>query len=169
MIRTRLTPEERGAVLGLRHDPTLTPPERDRVEMVLLSDAGWSPPAIATHLCYCPASVRRILRQFQHSGTAGLYRRHPGPPADMARRQKVETALKALLSQQRTWTASQLADALRKEDILLSTRQTRRYLRRMDSNWSRIGRTLGHKQDPKKAARAKRTLSVLKKKPPQGR
>src|SRR5215212_728753 len=86
MIRVQLTETERAAVRALRRDKELAPAERDRVEMVLLSDAGWSAPRIAGHLGYCAAAVRATLKRFGAAGTAGLRRGRPGPPKDAARR-----------------------------------------------------------------------------------
>lgn len=168
MIHVTLTPDQRDALQALRRDSTLTPSERDRVEMVLLSATSWSPPAIATHLGYCAASVRRILRQFLAQGIAGLRRKRPGPPPNTARRYRVEAALSDLLAQERAWTAAQLATALGQEGIQLSPRQVRRYLRQMDARYRRTARTLRQKQDPKRVARAQRTLAVLKKRLPLG-
>jgi hypothetical protein len=82
-------------------------------------------------------------------------------------REQVTAALDRLLDQDRTWTAAQLADALGKEGIALSTRQTRKYLGRMGARWLRTVRTLAHKQDPVKVARAEQTLGALKKGPTQ--
>ena len=53
---------------ALRHDTTLSPAERDRVEMILLSDAGWSPPTIADHLNYHAKTVRLVLKRFHERG-----------------------------------------------------------------------------------------------------
>src|SRR5690242_3817863 len=128
MIRLEVTEDERAAVQALRRDRDLEPAERDRVEMVLLSDAGWSPPRIAAHLGCCAATVRTVLKRFAASGSAGLRRGRPGPPKDEARRAQVTAALERLLEQDRTWTAAQLAEALREQGIALSTRQTRKYL-----------------------------------------
>ena len=164
MLRLRLPPDERTAVQVLRRDPSLSPAERDRVEMVCLADAGWSAPAIAAHLRYNPVTVRRLLRRFPQTGVAGLRRRPPGPPPDGARRAAVEAALDRLLDQDRTWTAAQLAVALRECGIHLSTRQTRKYLGRIAA-WRRTVQSLRHKQDSVKVERAKEVLGSLKKKP----
>src|SRR5215211_7783577 len=87
MIRVQLTETERAAVQALRRDKELAPAERDRVEMVLLSDAGWSAPRIAGHLGYCAAAVRATLKRFGAAGTAGLRRRtRRGAAKDAARR-----------------------------------------------------------------------------------
>jgi putative transposase len=165
MIRVTLTPEQRSAVQALRRDTTLQPAERDRVEMVLLSAAGWSPPGIAAHLGCHPATVRAVLTRFAAEGPASVRRARPGPPPDVARRERVEAALGALLDQDRTWTAAQLAAALGEAGIHLSTRQTRKYLSRIAA-WRRTAQTLRHKQDPRKVERATAVLTSLKKRPP---
>jgi transposase len=168
MIRLELTPEQRGAVRALRRDRMLRPAERDRVEMVLLSAEGWSPPRIARHLNCHPATVRQALKRFATEGTASLPWRRPGPPKDEGRRLQVCSALDRLLDQDRTWTAAQLAEALRSEGIALSARQTRKYLKLLGAGWRRTVSTLKHKQDPARAERAGRVLANLKKSPPKG-
>ena len=167
MIRLRLTEDERAAVQALRRDRDLAPAERDRVEMVLLSDAGWAAPRIAAHLGYCAATVRSTLKRFAAAGPAGLRRARPGPPKDEARRREVTAALDRLLDQDRTWTAAQLAQALGAEGIELSTRQTRKYLVGMGARWRRVQRTVRHRQDPAAVAHAERVLAALKKRPPR--
>lgn len=169
MINLTLTPEQRDAVQALRHDRTLRPAERDRVEMVLLSAAGWSPPRISRHLGCHPATVRQTLKRFATDGAAALRWRQPGPPKDAARRQQVCGALDRLLDADRTWTAAQLAEALRAEGITLSTRQTRKYLKLLGARWRRTVPTLKHKQDPTRVAQAGRVLANLKKSPPPAR
>src|SRR3712207_1379435 len=129
MIRLTLSADQQAAAQAARRDPTLTPLERDRVEMGLLSALGWSPPAIGQHLDYHPTTVRTALKAFQAQGLAGLWHHRPGPPPDLERRTQVTTALDQLLAQPRTWTARQLAQSLQEVGIHLSARQTRRYLR----------------------------------------
>src|SRR5690242_11682887 len=111
MLRITLTAEQREAVQALRRDPSLRPAERDRIEMLLLSEAGWVAPRIATHLGYSTATVRRFLHAFQSRGLAAVRRQRPGPPPDTVRRQQVQHALVGLLEQPRTWSARQLAAA----------------------------------------------------------
>ena len=165
MIRLTLTSDERAAVQALRHDATLSPAERDRVEIVLLSAEGWSPPRIGTYLGYHAATVRRLLIAIREDGLSSLRRRPPGPPPDTARREQVTTVLDRLLDQDRTWTSAQLAAALAEQGIVLSPRQARRYLRGMGVRWRRTVHTLKHKQDATKAERAQRVLGSLKQRP----
>ena len=168
MLRITLTPDQRAAAQTARRDPILTPLERDRVEMVLLSAGGWRPPAIAQHLGYHATTVRTALKAYTAHGLSGLWHQRPGPPPDVARREQVTRALDRLLDQPRTWTAAQLAQALRPEGIRLSTRQTRRYLQGMGAKWRRTVRSLRHKQDPAKVERAKSVLALLGKGRPRG-
>jgi transposase len=165
MIRVTLTADDEAAVQALRRDATLRPAERDRVEMVLLSAAGWSPPRIAAHLHCHAKTVRLVLVRFREQGVVSIHQRRPGPPPDTARRAQVTAALDALLAQDRTWTAAQLAAALRASGITLSTRQTRKYLQAIGARWRRTMRTLAHKQDSTKVARAEQVLTSLKKRP----
>ena len=167
MIRVTLTDPERTAVQALRRDPTLRPPERDRVEMVLLSATGWTVPAIADHLGYCAATVRTVLKQFTPTDLISLRRQRPGPPKDLARAEQVLAVLNRRLDEPRTWTARQLAHALQEEGIRLSTRQTRKYLKRVGANWRRTTRSLTHKQHPAQVEQAKRKLAHLEKRGPR--
>jgi transposase len=117
MIRVTLTDPERTAVQALRRDPTLRPAERDRVEMGLLSAAGWPVSAIAQHLGCCAATVRTVLKQFTPTDLTTLRRKRPGPPKDWARAAQVTAALNRRLDEPRTWTARPLAHALQEEGI----------------------------------------------------
>ncbi len=164
MIRLKLTPEQRADLQQLRRDRTLKPAERDRVEMTLLSDAGWAVPRIAEHLGYCAQTVRRVFAQLARTGPAGLRHHKPGPAPDVLRRERVEAALRQLLEQERTWTAGQLAVALADTGLPLSTRQVRRYLTGpgLRARWRRTKRTLDHKADPERVAAARADLETLK-------
>jgi len=164
-LRLSLTDPDRDAVRALRHDPTIRPLERDRVEMVLLADGGWSAPRIAGHLACHAATVRSVLKRFATEGVSCLRRAAPGPPPDMVRRRQVTDALTTVLGQDRTWTAAQLATALREQyGIVLSIRQTRKYLTRIAA-WRRTARSLRHKQDPQRADHAAQQLARLEAKP----
>jgi putative transposase len=165
MLRVTLTDDQQRELQQLRRDPTLSPLERDRVEIVLLAASGWSVPRIANHLGRCGPTVRTTLHRFAAGGPAGLRQQRTGPPPNTARRTQVTDALGRLLDQERTWTAAQLAAALAADGLALSTRQTRKYLQAMGARWRRVARTLQHKQNPARVARATAVLDSVKKRP----
>ena len=106
---------------------------RDRLEMVLLADAGWTAARIAEHLGSGYRTALDVLNDFRDRGREALVPRRRGPAPDAARREHVSGRLHELLSQDRTWTSAQLAEALHDHGIDLSPRQVRRYLRPMRS------------------------------------
>jgi putative transposase len=160
MLRTSLTDSQRSELHTLRRTD-LPAVARDRLEMVFLSDAGWSPPRIAAHLGRHPHTVRSALEGFRDRGTAAFSPDTPGPEPDHARRAEVTGKLSQLLAQDRTWTARQLAAALA---VGIGHRQTRRYLALLRAGYRRTAQTVDHKQDPNKVARAEGVLAGLKKK-----
>src|SRR5262245_55145205 len=162
MLRTSLTDSQREELQTLRRTD-LPAVARDRLEMVLMSAAGWSPPKIAEHLGRHPHTVRSALKGFASRGTAAFYPDAPGPDPDYARLAKVTARLSILLAEDRTWTSRQLADALG-PDVGIGHRQTRRYLALLKASYRRTAQTVGHKQDPVKVERAEVVLAGLKKK-----
>ena len=163
MIRIHLDETTRDELQGLRRQD-LPAKVRDRLEMVLLSAAGWSVPRIAKHLGCHHHTARAAIKGFLREGGAALWPDKPGPDPDLARREQVTSLLRELLGQDRTWTSRQLASALRPHGVGLSARQVRRYLKLMKAGYRRTASTLQHKQDPHKVARAEATLDSLKKK-----
>jgi transposase len=163
MLRIQLTDTQRTELQALRRT-ALPPVARDRLDIILLSDAGWSAPRIAQHLGCHPHTSRAALRGFAEQGTAAFYPDRPGPDPDHARRARVTALLADLLGQDRTWTSRQLAEALRPHGIDIGHRQVRRYLALLKAGYRRTAQTVGHKQDPQKVERAERVLGGLKKK-----
>src|SRR3954453_10512221 len=98
MLRTSLTNSQRAELHALRRTD-LPAVSRDRLEMVLLSAAGWSPPRIGQHLDRHPHTVRAALKGFAARGTQALYPDKPGPEPDHARRAQVTEHLAQLLGQ----------------------------------------------------------------------
>lgn len=162
MLRASLTESQRTELHALRR-ADLPAVARDRLEMVLLSAAGWSPPGIAGPVGRHPHTVRAALRGYAARGTAALYPDAPGPDPDHARRATVTATRAELLGQDRTRTARQLADALGPA-VGIGHRQTRRYLARLNAGYRRTAQTVGHKQDPTKVERAETVLTSPKKK-----
>ena len=158
MLRLTLTPAQAGALRALRRTP-LAPAERDRVEMALLSLRGWSPPALAEHFGYEVHAVRRILHAIAEGGAAAIAHKKTGPQPDLARRKRVEAALRTHLGETRTWDATQLQAALHQEGMTLSARQIQRYLHRLGGRYRRTKPSLRHRQDPEARERGRRCLA----------
>jgi len=167
MIRTKLDDATREQLQSLRQKP-LPPRTRDRLEMVLLSDAGWSAPRIAAHLGYCGQTVRDLLRAFLARGADALYPFRTGLGPDVEHRNRVTDELTRLLAEDRTWTSRQLAHALADRGIAMGARQVRRHLKRLGARYRRTAQSLTHKQAPVKAQRAGRILKNLKAKAAAG-
>lgn len=146
----------------LRRDRNLKPVERDRIEMIWLSDTGRSVPEIAEYLQCHPQTVRRLLARFAESGPGAIRQRAPGPEPNHVWREQVETALRSELAQPRVWSSRDLAIALRAHGINLSARQVRKYLHCLGAQYRRTARTLAHQQDPARVAAAQRELETLK-------
>jgi transposase len=164
MIRIPLDQSTRAELQALRR--TVLPAKvRDRLEMVLLCGAGWSPPRIARHLGCHPHTSRAVLKAFRDRGRPALWPDRPGPEPDEQRRQAVAEAVRSLLAQERTWTSRQLSATLAEQGIALGPRQVRRHLKGLKAGYHRTASTVSHKQDPAKVERAKAVLGGLKKKP----
>ena len=87
-LHASLTPDQRQALLDLRHDPDLRPRVRLRVEALLLSAGGLKVPQLAAYLDGCEATVRTLLHRFAERGlvavhpqSTGFPRPRPGAPA----------------------------------------------------------------------------------------
>jgi transposase len=163
MIHIQLDDATRAELQSLRCT-ALAAPVRDRLEMLFLSDAGWSPPRLADHLGYDPQTVRKILHGWHEHGRAILFPAKPGPKPDTARRDTILGHLTDLLGQARTWTSAQLADTLRRHGVTLGGRHVRRYLHQLKAGYRRTASPLQHKQDPAKVERARTVLENVKKK-----
>src|SRR3982750_1682405 len=116
MIRIHLDNATRDRLQALRRK-ALPPKVRDRIEMVTLSDAGWSAPRIADHLGHCGQTVRDLLRDFLGRRTEAL--RPPAPPPAPAPRAGGEGGRRRPPAEDRTWTSRQLAAALADRGIRL--------------------------------------------------
>jgi len=161
MIHVHLDDSTRDELQGLRRQD-LPAKVRDRLEMVTLADAGWKPARIAEHLGYSYRTVLNLLHDFGRRGRNAFFPRRRGPAPNLARRQHITASLRDLIGQDRTWTAGQLAEALRSQGVDLGPRQVRRYLKHLRAGYRRTASTVRHKQDPVKVTRAKAGLGNRK-------
>lgn len=156
MYRVDLTEAQREELRRRSREPGVMPRTRDRLEMVRLSDAGWSVPRIAAHLGICEKRLRHWIKTFLTDGFDALPDRpHLGqqsaltPPMEEAIRQEMRR-------QARTWTAAQVADWVAKQvGVRLTPDYLARRLKRARIAYKRTGRSLHHKQNPEEVAQKK--------------
>ena len=72
MYRIHLTDAHQSELLRLTRLGSLSPATRTRLEMVRLSDAGWSVPRIALHLHQHQQTVRSWIKAFLSGGFDAL-------------------------------------------------------------------------------------------------
>ncbi len=149
MYRVALTDAQRDELHRRAHAPDVKPRTRDRLEMVRLSAAGWSPPKIAAHLQISEKRVRHYLKAFLTGGFDALPDRpHPGMASPLT--PAMEEALRQeLRKDERTWTAEQLAEWVAAQfSVRLTPDALTRRLKRARIAWKRTSRSVKHKQKP---------------------
>ena len=82
MYRVTLTDDQRSELRQRTRHAGLTPSTRDRLEMVRLSDTGWSVPRIAHYLGQHEQTVRAWIKAFLAAG----FMPYPTNPAAASRR-----------------------------------------------------------------------------------
>ena len=106
MIRVRGSPAEREELRTRGHDRATDPRTRDRLEMIRLSDAGWSIPRIARHLQSHQQTVRHHSKDFLAHGCDIL----PDQPRSGRPPTVPEAALRAVAARvdagDRPWTTA---------------------------------------------------------------
>ena len=151
-----------------RHD--LPPKVRDRIEMVTLSDAGWSPPGSPPTSATTPRPSATCSATSSPAAPTPSTRPAPARPPTPTAASGSPTALRRVARRgPRPGPAASSAEALAERGIALGPRQVRRYLKRLKAGYRRTASTLKHKQDPAKAERAGRVLDNLKAKAAAGR
>ncbi len=164
MYRVHLSDEQRRELLRRAHAPSVMPRTRDRLEMVRLSDAGFTIPWIARHLGQSDVRVRHWIKQFLAGGFDALPDQpHPGQQSAVT--PEMIAALHTQMAQsQEAWTARQIADWLAEHyGVNRSPRQISRLVARAQQSYKRTQRGLKHKQNPAEVAQKKRELAVLEK------
>src|SRR5688572_28207824 len=109
MYRITLTDDQRLDLRQRTRRPGLAPSTRDRLEMVRLSDAGWSVPRIARHLGQHEQTVRAWIKAFLTAGFAALPNKPRGGKHSALTPLILDAVRSELAKGDRTWTAAQLA------------------------------------------------------------
>jgi transposase len=156
VYRVHLTEAQRLELKRRAHAPGVAPRTRDRLEMVRLSDAGFSIPKIAVHLQIHEKRVRHYLKAFLDKGFDALPDRpHLGQKSALT--PDMEEAIRNEMRREaRTWTAAQVADWLAEQfGVRLTPDYLARRLKRARIAYKRTGRSLHHKQDAAEVAKKK--------------
>jgi len=146
------------------HQHNIAPSTRDRLEMLRLSDAGWSIPRIALHLSLHEQTVRRWIKTFLLAGFDALIDPpRPGKPSAIT--EEIRAAVRQWIEKgDRTWNATQIAKEVeRVYGLKRSNHQWRRFMRREKLSYKRTSRSLRHKQSPEQVAKKTAELEVLEK------
>lgn len=153
MYRITLTDEQRQELRARTRQAGLAPSTRDRLEMVRLSDAGWSVPRIARHLGQHEQTVRAWVKAFLAGGFDALSNKPRGGKESALTAPMLESVRAEVATGARTWTAAQLAAwVAERHGVRLSADRVRLHLRRAGISWQRTSRTLRHKQNPEEVA-----------------
>jgi transposase len=164
MYRVHFDDEMRQELNRRAHEPNIAPNTRDRLEMLRLSDAGWSIPPIALHLQQHEQTVRRWIKVFLLEGFDALVDPpRPGKPSAIT--DEILTAVQEWIEKgDRTWNARQIADEVeRVYHLRRSPKQWGRLLKRQQLAYKRTSRNLKHKQDPTQVATKQTELEALEK------
>jgi transposase len=165
MYRVHLEDAARIELKRRTQQHALAPRTRERLEMVRLSDAGWSVPQIASHLQAHPQTVRHWIKAFLAGGFDALWdREHPGQKSAIT--EAILTAVRERLQQgERTWNAQQVAEWVAdKYGIRRWVEQWRRLLRRQRQSYKRTKSHLRPKQDPQEVQQKQVQLAAQQQK-----
>src|SRR5215210_4978532 len=110
MYRIALSDEQRQDLQRRTRQAGIAPSTRDRLEMVRLSDAGWSGPTIARHLGQHEQTVRAWIKAFLTGGFDALPNKPRGGKTSHLTPSMLESVRTELAKGGRTWSAPQLAD-----------------------------------------------------------
>lgn len=169
MYRVTLTDAQWEELKRRTHEPGVKPRTRDRLEMVRLSDAGWSIPRIAPHLGVSESCVRRWIKRFLEGGFDALPDQpHVGQSSSLT--PEMIQAIREKISQGgRAWSAAQVAEWTAQEfGVTLGADWLSRLLRRNRLSYQRTARSLKHKQDPQAVEEKAAELALLEKGGPPG-
>ncbi|MEJ7816552.1 MAG: winged helix-turn-helix domain-containing protein [Rubrobacter sp.] len=119
--------------------------------------------AISTYTGRSRASVGRDLDRFKKRGFEGLF--DATAPGNLPRiTQEARTFMEGKLSEERTWNATQLAEALGEGfGVEVTPEAVRQHLRSMGYSWKRTRYVPNKAPDPEQERKAREELEGLKK------
>ena len=159
----RLTQEQDAQLREIEQDPYLKPKVRLRAQVLRFSNRGSNMEQIASYTGRSPASIARDFDRWRERGLEGLADgTAPGNPPRIT--EEAKSFLRGKLSEERTWNASQLAEALSERfAIEVTPEAVRQHLLAMGYGWKRTRYAPNKPPDPEEERKAREELEELKK------
>jgi transposase len=162
----RLEIEEDARLREIEQDPYLKPKVRLRAQVLRLSNRGATIEQIAAYASRSRVSVGRDFDRWEERGFEGLADESPpGNPPRLT--EEVRNFVRERLSEeQRTWNATQLAEAIEERfGVGVSAEAVRQHLSSMGYSWKRTRYVAAKEPDPEEEREAREELEELKKGP----
>lgn len=158
----RLTEEEDARLREIEQDPYLRPKVRLRAQVLRLSNRGSNMEKIASYTGRSAASIARDFDRFRERGFEGLVDgRAPGTPPRITG--EMREYMEQRLSEERTWNATQLAEALKEEfSVVVTPEAVRQHLHSMGYSWKRTRYVPNKAPDTDAEREAREELEALK-------
>ena len=160
-----LESEEDTRLRKVEQDPYLKQKVRLRAQVLRLSNHGTSVEQIAAYTGRSRTSIGRDFERWEQRGFEGLADgTAPGNPPRVTG--KVKAFLEEKLSEERTWNASQLAEAVEgRFGVKVTPEAIRQHLLAMGYSWKRTRYVPSRPPDPEEERKAREELEALKKGP----
>ncbi len=151
----RLGPEKDRRLREIEQDPLLKPKVRLRAQVLRLSGRGESVERIAAYTGRSRSSVCRDFDRWEQRGFEGLADgTAPGNPPRIT--EEVRAFLKEKLSEERTWNATQLLEAIEEcFGIGVTPEAIRQHLLAMGYRWKRTRYVPSQPPDPEEERKAR--------------
>lgn len=166
----QLTDEEDRQLREIEQGAHFRPKVRLRAQVLRLSNRGMNLSAIASHTGRSRYSISRDLDRFEERGFEGLVDgRAPGNPPRITT--EMEACMEKKLSEEeRTWNATQLAEALKEGfSVVVTPEAVRQHLHSMGYSWKRTRYVPNKAPDPDEEREAREELEALKRGRPKAR
>jgi len=159
----RLTEEEDVRLREIEQAPYFKPKVRLRAQVLRLSHRGSNVQTISAYTGRSRASIGRDLDRWEERGFEGLLDgTAPGNPRRVT--EEARTFMEGKLSEERTWNAVQLAEALWEGfGVEVTPEAVRQHLRSMGYSWKRTRYVPSKPPDPDEEREAREELEALKK------
>jgi len=166
--RIELTEEEDMKLREVEQNPHLRAKVRLRAQVLRLSNRGSNMAQIASYTGRSPTSVARDLDRWTQRGLEGLADgAAPGNPPRVS--EEAREYMQRRLGEERTWNATQLAEALEERfGLAVTPEAVRQHLLSMGYSWKRTRYAPSKEPDPEEEREARDELERLKKGLPRG-